>query len=213
MSQPAVQFRSRLPRIADAAVARARLTVVPRPRTRAARVPFVVLVSMVLLSGVVGLLLFNTSLQQASFAATALQDQATTLSARQQTLKMELDQLRDPQRVAVQAQRMGMVPPSNPAFLELPSGKVLGDPTPATRLNNVRLLPLPPVKPAVINPPPVVHTVVAPRAGHSTASHATDGDGASDRDSGSATGRNGAGGSHQSHQQQARQQTQTSTQR
>ena len=44
MSQPAVQLRSRLPRIADAAIARARLTVVPRTRTKAARVPFVVLV-------------------------------------------------------------------------------------------------------------------------------------------------------------------------
>ena len=90
MSQPVLQFRSRLPRIADAAIARARLTVVPRARTKTARVPFVVLVSMLLLSGVVGLLLFNTSLQQASFAQTALDEQATTLSAREQTLKRVL---------------------------------------------------------------------------------------------------------------------------
>ena len=79
MSQPVVQLRSRLPKIADAAIARARLTVVPRTRTKTARVPFVVLVSMLLLGGVVGLLLFNTSMQQASFAATALDAQATTL--------------------------------------------------------------------------------------------------------------------------------------
>ena len=62
MSSPAVQprIRSRVPRIAEAAVERARLTVVPRRRTRAGRVPFVALVSLVLLGGVVGLLLFNT---------------------------------------------------------------------------------------------------------------------------------------------------------
>ena len=161
MSQPALQLRSRLPRIADAAIARARLTVVPRARSKAPRVPFVMLVSMLLLSGVVGLLLFNTSMQQASFAATALDEQATTLSAREQTLKMELDKLRDPQRVAQQAVKLGMVPPASPAFLELPSGKVLGDALPATRLNAVRLYARPPAKPRVISPPPIVHTVIA----------------------------------------------------
>ena len=160
MSQPALQLRSRLPRIADAAIARARLTVVPRVRSKAPRVPFVMLVSMLLLSGVVGLLLFNTSMQQASFAATALDEQATTLSAREQTLKMELDKLRDPQRVAQQAVKLGMVPPASPAFLELPSGKVLGEALPATRLNAVRLYARPPAKPRLINPPPIVHTVV-----------------------------------------------------
>src|SRR6476661_5079067 len=108
VSQPALQLRSRLPRIADAAIARARLTVVPRTRSKTPRVPFVMLVSMLLLAGVVGLLLFNTSMQQASFAATALDQQATTLSAREQTLKMELDKLRDPQRVAQQAVKLGM---------------------------------------------------------------------------------------------------------
>ncbi len=160
MSSPAVQLRSRFtsksPRgIAEAAVARARLTVVPRRRTRAARMPFVVLVSLVLLGGVIGLLLFNTSMQQASFAATALEQQASAMTAREQTLKMELDVLRDPQRVAEQAQNMGMVPPGSPTFLNLANGKVLGDRAPATSMNAVRLLPLPPVKPAILDPPPL----------------------------------------------------------
>ena len=53
----------------------------PRRRVRAARVPFVTLVSLLLLGGVVGLLLFNTSMQQASFAATSLEGQASTLDA------------------------------------------------------------------------------------------------------------------------------------
>ena len=79
---------------------------------RAPRVPFVTLVSLLLLGGVVGLLLFNTSMQQASFAATALEEQATDLSAREQTLQMELERLRDPQRVAEAAKRQGMVIPA-----------------------------------------------------------------------------------------------------
>lgn len=161
MSQPLVQLRSRMPRIAEAAVERARLRVVPRRRTRAARVPFVALVTLVLLGGVVGLLLFNTSMQQAAFAATALEQQAGTLSAREQTLEMELEVLRNPQRVAEQAQAMGMVPGGTPAYLVLPTGKVLGEPAPASADNTLRLQPRPPAKPDVLSPDPIVRQVVA----------------------------------------------------
>ena len=128
MSSPAPQFRSRMPRLAEAAVERVRLTVVPRARSHAPRVPFVTLVTLLLLGGVVGLLLFNTSMQQASFATTTLEQQAANLSSREQTLKMELENLRDPQRVALRAQRLGMVRADTPAFLDLRSGKVLGTP-------------------------------------------------------------------------------------
>ncbi len=160
MSSQAVQLRSRLPRMAGVAVERARLTVVPRRRTRAARMPFVVLVSLVLLGGVVGLLLFNTSMQQASFAATALEQQASTLTAREQTLAMELEVLRDPQRVAEQAQEMGMVPAAAPAFLRVSDGKVLGEPRPAAPVDALRIRPRPPVKPAVLDPAPIIERVV-----------------------------------------------------
>ena len=73
--------RVRVTRIAEEAVERARLRVVPRTRVRAPRVPFVMLVSLVLLGGVIGLLLFNTSMQQASFRATAMEAQAQRLHA------------------------------------------------------------------------------------------------------------------------------------
>ena len=127
--------------------------------------PFLLVVSMVAVGGIVGLLLFNTSMQQASFAATSLQNQADNLVARQQTLQMQLDQLRDPQVVALKAQRMGMVLPTSPAVLDLRTGRVLGSPTPATRLDPLRLLAPPPVKPAELNPPAHV-TIVQPPATH-----------------------------------------------
>ena len=168
MSSPAVQFRSRMPRIAEAAVERARLTVVPRRRVRAARVPFVTLVSLILLGGVIGLLLFNTSMQQASFAATSLEDQASTLSAREQTLRMELDVLRNPQHVAEQARRMGMVTAGSPAFLKLSDGKILGTATPPDPTQDVRIVPPPPAKPPVLNPAP---TYVDPPTQSSTQSY------------------------------------------
>jgi hypothetical protein len=150
------QARNRVPRIAEAAVERARLTVVPRRRTRAARVPFVTLVSLLLVSGVAGLLLFNTSMQQASFAATAMEEKADLLDAREQSLQMDLERLRDPQRLAVQARAIGMVPPNSPAFLRLSDGKVLGNPTPALVEDGLRVAPLPTRKPPNLRPEPVI---------------------------------------------------------
>ena len=177
------QARNRVPRFAEAAVERARLTVVPRRSTRAARVPFVTLVSLLLVSGVAGLLLFNTSMQQASFTATAMEQRAEVLDAREQSLQMDLERLRDPQRVAVQARAMGMVPPSNPAFLRLSDGKVLGDPAPALVEAGLRVAPLPTRKPPTLRPEPVI--VEPPAKQKVKSSH---GDGAADRDGADAAG-------------------------
>jgi cell division protein FtsL len=161
MSSPATQIRHRVPRIAQEAVERARLSVVPRTRTRAPKVPFVTLVSLVLVGGIVGLLLFNTSMQQASFAATALEEEATNLAAREQTLQMELDELRNPQRVATQAQQMGMVVPAAPTFLTLGGGAVEGVKTPATPEDRLNLTPPAPVKPEILAPAPTIVEVPA----------------------------------------------------
>jgi hypothetical protein len=155
------QARTRVPRLAEAAVDRARLTVVPRRAPRAPRMPFVTLVCLVLLSGVAGLLLFNTSMQQASFTATALETRANLLAAKEQSLQMELENLRDPQRVGVEARAMGMVPPSNPAFIALEDGTVLGEPTPATSLDGIRVTPRPTLKPMNLRP----RTVIVPAEG------------------------------------------------
>jgi len=161
MSSPAAQPRIRVPRIAQEAVDKARLSVVPRVRSRAPRVPFVTLVSMVLVAGVVGLLLFNTSMQQASCAASSLESQADNLAAREQTLRMELDELRNPQRVALQAQQMGMVIPPAPVFLDLETGETSGVRVAATPENAIRLLPPAPVKPAILAPTPTLVEVPA----------------------------------------------------
>jgi outer membrane murein-binding lipoprotein Lpp len=190
MSSNAVpQLRARLPRIADAAIQRARLTVVPRPRARAARaprIPFVVLVSAVLLTGVVGLLLFNTSMQAAAFRETALENQASDLAARQEALETDVQALRDPKRIAAAAQRMGLVIPTTSAgVIDLDTGTISGNPVPAQG-TPLPLFPPPPTKPAVLNPPPV--TVTATPTQH------TDGTGRSGRDHGRSDhpARNGA---------------------
>lgn len=153
MSTWIAQSRSRLPRLAENAVERARLTLVPRQVQRAPRVPFLALVAAVLLTGVVGLLVFNTHMQQTSFQATALEARATTLHAQEQALRMELDTLRDPQRVAQRARALGMVPMVNPAFLQVSDGTVLGDAVPAAATDAQRLTPLPTRRPDELMPP------------------------------------------------------------
>lgn len=156
MSMPAVTLRTR---IADAAARRARLTVVPLRRRPPNRVPFAILVTVILVAGVIGLLVFNTSMQQGSFRAAEMEDRARTLQAREQILRMQLDRLSNPQRLAQRAQRLGMVPAVRPAFLRLSDGKVLGDPEPATAEDGMRIRPLPPTKPPELAPEPEVRYV------------------------------------------------------
>jgi len=156
--------RTRVPRFAEAAVERARLTVVPPRtlgRTQAARTPFAVLVIAILAAGVVGLLMFNTSMQQTSFTATTLQDRVNVLTAKEQSLALELDALRDPQQLAVAAKELGMVAPSQPAFVRLADGRVLGNPTPATVGDTVRVNPLPSKKPAALKRKTIIVKVPA----------------------------------------------------
>ena len=199
MSSTAPVLRARVPRLAGAALERARLTVVPRRRRRrTSPVPFVMVVSMIAVGGVVGLLLFNTSMQQASFAATDLQNRADSLLAQQQTLQMQLDRLRDPQLIAEKAQRMGMVLPTNPAVLDLRNGKVLGQPSPATGIDRLRLLPPPPVKPASLDPAPHV-TVVQPPAKNHGSADSSGRTGHAFRADGARAGRQGTTAGHSNH--------------
>lgn len=186
MSIPELQPRNRArvtPRIAEAAVERARLTVVPRGRTSAPRVPFVALISAIMLVGVVSLLLFNTSMQQASFAATSLESRADSLAAREQSLQMQLASMRDPQHLAEKARRLGMVKSGTPAFLSL-DGKVTGQPHVAQRGDSMRIEPKAPVKPKKLTPAPVVE-------GPSGLAVEERGGGSAGR--GTETGRHGAG--------------------
>lgn len=199
------QARARMPRIAETALEQARLTVVPRRRPATRRVPFAALVLTLLVTGVAGLLLFNTSMQQASFTAAALETRAADASARQQALQRELEQLRNPQRVAERAQSLGMVPAPSPTFLRLSDGAVLGTPVVASPEDRLRIAERDVVKPRSLSPAPVVVRVPArvrpaeratERATERAAERASAADGAVRRGAGdraAAGGRNGAG--------------------
>ena len=161
MSSLVSQARARAPRLAEAAV-KARLTLVPARSARAPRAPFAVLVFAILGAGVVGLLMFNTHMQQASFYATRLQARADDLTARKQSLDMQLERLRAPQRLAEAGKQLGMVAPGVPAFVRLSDGSVLGTPTPASPDDAVRINPMPAALPAPLRPKPIIVRVPAP---------------------------------------------------
>lgn len=168
--------RVRIPRFAEDAVDRARLAVVPRQLGRPApRVPFAILVGLLLLSGVAGLLLFNTHMQRDSFRATAMERQADRLNAQEQQLRLELDRLRDPQVLAERARRLGMVPPDAPVFLHLTDGSVTGEVLPPTGANTFALDGSPPSRPRVLSPSPVI-VRPAPQSDRSTDGGAASGD-------------------------------------
>jgi len=154
------------------------LRLAPLRRPRPPKVPFVVVVALVALGGVVGLLLFNTSMQQASFAASALERHADTLAAREQKLQMELEGLRDPQRVARAARDAGMVVGRSTCFLSLADGRTTGPCTPATAEDGLRIEPEPPARPGVLAPAP---RYVDPPAEQNQVGQDRAGDGAGDR--------------------------------
>jgi len=152
------QLRLRAPRHGEPSL-RERLSLVPPRAVQKARVPFVALIALILAGGVAGLLLFNTQMQQGPFQIERLQAQAAALTATQQDESMQLLRMSDPQRLAAAARRLGMVAPQTPAFLDLSTGRILGDPTAATSQNalNIGGTGIAPT-PASLRPPP--HVVI-----------------------------------------------------
>jgi len=144
---------------------RDRLALVPARRTSASRTPFVVFMAVLLVGGVVGLLAFNTQMQQRAFAASKLQHRATALAAEQQGLRMQLQRLDNPQHLAAAATRLGMVVPANPAFVSLVTGKVTGDPEMSTIGDRMRIRQPAARKPAGLElPAKIVHVSAAQAA-------------------------------------------------
>lgn len=165
MSIASPQTRARVPRWGENPGLRSRLSLVPPRLTRARRTPFVALICGILVAGVVGLLMFNTEMQQTSFHATALGERASALSAEQQRLEMQLQRLQDPQQLAVRARKLGMVVPADPAFVRLSDGHILGTPVMTTVGDGMRVRGFAAAKPARLTPPPrVVHVTAAAKS-------------------------------------------------
>ena len=108
------------------------LRVVAEPTARLARFPFLLVLIGIFGIGMAGLLMLNTTLQSQAFQSRTLNRQATELAYAQADLENQVAALEAPQELARRASALGMRPNPSPAFLVLPSGKVLGEPTPVS---------------------------------------------------------------------------------
>ncbi len=134
-------------------------------RSQAARAPFVVMVVVLLIGGLLGLLVLNTVLAQDAFRLHALQADGRVLADREQALQREVSDLQSPHVLAARATALGMVPGGSPTFLRLSDGKVLGRSDPAA----VKVAPAAPVpaapRAAAAQAPPKPQPKTAPADG------------------------------------------------
>lgn len=98
-----------------------------RPRTL-----YAITAVSALLVIVVAQLLLSIGVSQGAYQLSSLQTQQTQLQRTYQAASEDLNRLTSPQNLAANANALGMVSNSNPAYLRLSDGAVLGAPIPAT---------------------------------------------------------------------------------
>src|SRR5262245_37325032 len=82
----------------------------PRARSRAPRMPFILLLVGLLGGALVSLLVISTTLAQGSFRITSLQEQNADLARQAQTLTNQVAQAGNPAVIAKEAELLGMRP-------------------------------------------------------------------------------------------------------
>jgi hypothetical protein len=88
-------------------------------------------VLVVVVAGVMGILVLNTKINENAFTLNHLQDQQSQLDKQEQQLDQHLADLESPNSLNRAALKLGMIPSSTPAYLQLPNGQVVGVPQPA----------------------------------------------------------------------------------
>ncbi|WP_058235569.1 hypothetical protein [Devriesea agamarum] len=137
MAQPARQYapgmRSASTQRGPAATSASapRLTVVARPRPSRSNVPFVLLCTAILLATLGAVLALNISMGQGSYELSSLQRTSQKLVHEKQTLAERNQMLGAPQELERRARAIGMVPAGTSAYVDLATGKIIGDPHPA----------------------------------------------------------------------------------
>lgn len=110
------------------------LRAVPAPRRAGApRAPFVILLVALLGGGLLALLLINTALAQGAFVISDLSKSSATLTDQEQALELEVATASAPENLARKASSLGMVPSTNPVFIRLRDGAILGAPAPGVK--------------------------------------------------------------------------------
>ncbi|MEV8516642.1 hypothetical protein [Dactylosporangium sp. NPDC051484] len=109
----------------------ARLRVAPPVPVSAPRAPFVALVLVLVLTGVVGILVLNTRIAENAFKLDALKSKQSTLDRDEERVRSDLANKESPVTLASRAKQLGLVPSRTPMLLVLPDGTRLEMPGPS----------------------------------------------------------------------------------
>src|SRR5262245_33472829 len=130
-------------RAADRAAGRAvaesrrRLRVAPPLPVTVARAPFVAMLLIIVVAGVVGILVLSTLINANQFQLNDLQNKQSGLNQQQQLLQQNLANLQAPGSLVAAAKKLGLVPAGTLAYIRMPDGSVVGVPEPADQSPSV----------------------------------------------------------------------------
>lgn len=114
-----------------------RLRIAAPIKAKAPRAPFVLVVMVLVVIGLGGLIFISTLLQRQAFVISDLDAQISDLTSEKQAMTRELDRMQSPTYLGEEAMRLGMVPNTNPVFLRLSDGSIIGNPVPAETGTNI----------------------------------------------------------------------------
>lgn len=112
--------------------ARPQLRRVPSPQRRVATAPFAVMMVLLLVGGMVGLLALITSVQNQAFEVRETQRTANELGYKVSDLEARTTRAKAPAELARRATALGMVPNPHGVFIDLGTGRVVGEAKPVT---------------------------------------------------------------------------------
>src|SRR5215217_7649051 len=110
---------------------RPKLRLAPPPPVAGPRVPFVVMIVVLVIAGVVGILALNQKINENAFELDKLQAEQASLDRQEQNLDEQIAERESPGNLAAAARKLGLVPAGAPAFIRLPDGRIIGVPQPA----------------------------------------------------------------------------------
>jgi outer membrane murein-binding lipoprotein Lpp len=110
---------------------RPKLRLAPSLPVSGPRVPFIVMIVVLVIAGVVGILALNQKINENAFELDKLRAQQAQLDRQEQNLDEEIALKESPGNLAAAARKLGLVPAGAPAFIRLPDGKIVGVPQPA----------------------------------------------------------------------------------
>ncbi len=109
-----------------------KLRVAPPLPVMVPRAPFIALVLVLVVGGVLGILVLNTKINENSFRLHDLRQRQADLDQRQQELEQQLADYESPNNLAAAGCKLGLVSAGAPAFIRLPDGRQIGVPQPAS---------------------------------------------------------------------------------